>query len=514
MAADETGMRAPAEDPRGLQPGEMGELRTHPLEGEIDRTTYTLGPGDRLALWLSGERVRVTMLDVTPEGVVLPDPAGPVPVSGLTVDESEEAIRRALAVFYHNVTIRVQLAEIRFFQIHVLGEVESPGAYTVSAVERAASAIEKAGGVSTIGSQRNIRIHHLSGKDARVDLVSYELLGGLENNPLVSAGDVVYVPPLEQTATVLGAVFRPGRIELRPGDTIGDLVSLAGGPTQRASLESVELERFEKDNPARSERLFLNLDGLNGVGSRDAHRVLKNGDRLFIRSIPKWHEEHTILVEGEVQYPGWYAIEGDEELLSEIIDRAGGFTPQAALGSATVVRAERDTVVDREFLRLKNMPVADMSKTEYEYFKFRSRERPGEMVADFEKLFVEGDPSHDLVLRNGDVITVPRKPRTVSVEGQVASPGHVIFSPGRGVDYYVTQAGGYSWNANRGKARVIKVRSGEWKWPKQVKSLEPGDTIWVPEKREINWWPLFMDVTRVLAQLATVYIVVDRALLE
>lgn len=490
------------------------ELGVFPLEGEIDRATYILGPGDRLVLWLSGERVRVLEMEVTPEGVVLLDPAGPVRVSGLTLSDAERVILDALSPFYRNVTMRAHLAGIREFQVHVLGEVQFPGVYIASPVQRVAGVIARAGGVTPIGSRRNITIVRRNGEVLPVDLVAYEVLGRLGRNPLLMEGDVVHVPAVEASVRLLGSVFRPGEIELRVGERVGDLITLAGGLEPSADLSRVEIERFAAEDPSQTERVFLNLEGFGTREVRDSGLPLMDGDRIYLRSVPKWHEENAVLVQGEVRYPGWYAIEKDREHLSDIIRRAGGFSPLAGLREGTVVRAERDTVVDREFLRLKNMPVVDMTKTEYEYFKFRSRERRGQMVADFGKLFLENDMSHDLVLRNRDVINVPRKPLTVGVEGQVASPGHVIFAAGQGIDYYVAQAGGYSWNANTGKVRVIKVRSGEWKWPKQVKSLEPGDTIWVPEKREIEWWKLLTEVSRVLAELATVYLIVDRALAD
>ncbi len=513
---------AVAQFPAGPWPAEAsgGELRerpevsTLPLEGEIDRSTYRLGPGDQLTLWLSGERVEVTTLDITAEGRVLLDPAGPLLVSGMTVDEAEAAVRRALSPYLRNVVIRIQLSSIREFKVHVLGEVDLPATYVTSAVERVAGVITMAGGVTSIGSRRNITVLRRTGEVIPVDLVSYEVLGCLDCNPLLLEGDVVRVPPLAAAVRVLGSVFRPGQIELRPGETIAGILALAGGLEPEASLGNVELERFRETDPSRSERRLLDLGGNNRAGAPDTHLVLRNGDRLYVRAIPKWHEENAVLVLGEVRYPGWYAIEEDRDLLSDVIGRAGGFTALAALREATVMRTERDTVVDQEFLRLKNMPVADMTKTEYEYFKFRSRERHGQMVVDFEKLFLEDDKSHDLVLRNRDEINVPRKPLTVAVEGAIASPGHVIYAPDKDVGYYISQAGGYAWNANRGKARVIKVSSGEWKWPEDVKVLEPGDTIWVPEKREIEWWPLFKDLTRVMAELATVYLVVDRALAD
>jgi protein involved in polysaccharide export with SLBB domain len=100
--------------------------------------------------------------------------------------------------------------------------------------------------------------------------------------------------------------------------------------------------------------------------------------------------------------------------------------------------------------------------------------------------------------------------KTVNVSGQVNNPGAILFKPGKNVDYYIVQAGGYNWNARKGKVRVIKGSTGQWLKPEKVKRLEPGDTVFVPEKPERDYWAFFKDLMRVSAEIATVVLVIQQ----
>ncbi len=168
----------------------------------------------------------------------------------------------------------------------------------------------------------------------------------------------------------------------------------------------------------------------------------------------------------------------------ETITRAGGITPEAFLREATLVRTEAIRLEDKEFERLKSVPPADMTGDEYEYFKLRSRENPGLMVVDFHRLFVAGDQSQDLLLRGGDEVVIPRVKDFISVLGMVRAPGNILYEPTYAAKDYLAMAGDYAETADRGKTRVIKAVTGEWVSLDEVDDIEPGDTIWVPERRE------------------------------
>jgi polysaccharide export outer membrane protein len=215
---------------------------------------------------------------------------------------------------------------------------------------------------------------------------------------------------------------------------------------------------------------------------------------------------------GEFGYPMILPIvEGSTRVLNAL-RAAGGFTKLAAIREATLVRAGgAEQLQDLEFERLKRVPVADMSKDEYQYFKMKSRERTGRMQVDFVAVLANASHPDNILLEDGDVITAPRVRRFVQVSGQVADPGNVLFEPGLTVQDYVARAGGYAWNARQSGTTLIRARSGEWvRDPDRDLRLEPGDVLWVPEKPDRDFWALFRDGMLVAAQAATVVLLAQQ----
>lgn len=255
--------------------------------------------------------------------------------------------------------------------------------------------------------------------------------------------------------------------------------------------------------------LPINLKELTSSNDPQKNLPLLPDDRVFIRTVPKFHKKDQVLIKGEVLYPGVYNIEEDKTKLYEIIEKAGGFTTFASLPEAEMVRTYN--VTDPEFERLKNIPVADMKESEYNYFKLRSREKPGRLACNFEKLFQEGTSEHDLTLKNGDVINIPPRSMVVNVSGSVINPGLVLFELGKDYKYYIDRAGGFSWKARKDNVLVIKGQTGERMKPSRGRKIDPGDTILIPEKPERDYWKFFKDTMIVLGNVATVYLVIQQA---
>jgi protein involved in polysaccharide export with SLBB domain len=131
------------------------------------------------------------------------------------------------------------------------------------------------------------------------------------------------------------------------------------------------------------------------------------------------------------------------------------------------------------------------------------------MTIDFQQLFENGDLTEDVLLKSGDQIVISKDRETIMISGAVDSPGAMIYKPGHTIETYIERAGGYGWNARKNKTRVIKARTGAWVWAKDVRSLGPGDTIWVPEKPDRDWWSLFLQGLATAGQVATIILVVD-----
>jgi protein involved in polysaccharide export with SLBB domain len=233
-------------------------------------------------------------------------------------------------------------------------------------------------------------------------------------------------------------------------------------------------------------------------------------DRIYFRSIPEFHKKAQIAIYGEVVYPGAYPIIEDVTRLSEVIELAGGLTENASLSEARMERAGYESIDEDEFERQLKLSAEELNDIEKEYLRAQSIGNPGRVSVDFQRLLVDKDGRHDIALKNRDMIIIPRLSRTVRVIGKVTRPGLVVHIPGMNTKYYIEQAGGFGWRANKGKIRIIKATSGAIVKPSGKVSIEVGDAIVIPEKRERNWWSTAKDVGIFLANLATVYIVIDQ----
>lgn len=487
-----------------LSPGEQA------LEQAIDPKEYIIGPGDVLSIVLWDEFQTTYNLKVTPEGEVLIPRVGRLLVSGKTLEEVRSEVREEVLKKYRNLEVTVSLLTLRKFKVSVTGAVGSPGIYSASAMERVSEMIQRAGRGLPNSTSRNIILKRNDGSLKKVDILRFSKSGISQRNPYVLDGDVIYVP-LKDTSMyygIYGAVKDPGEYEYSEGDSLLDLVSLAGGLEPDVDLSTAEIVRFDPDN--KNTRAFKqDLTSLITSGDREKNVPLIPGDRVFIRSLPDFKEKKQVGIRGEVFYPGDYAIEEGRTKLSELIGMAGGFTDDASVAEAEMIRSDNPQSVDLEYERLKKMPVADMKDYEYEYFKTKSREKSGRVSVDFVKLFRGKDRKEDILLKDGDQVYVPKKSLVIKVSGNVINPGLLTYEPGKAYDYYIQKAGGFAWRASTGKVKLIKGTTGEWRKPDGA--IEPGDVIWVPEKPERHTWNTIKDILAVVSSAATIYLVVYNA---
>ncbi|HOC89615.1 MAG TPA: SLBB domain-containing protein, partial [bacterium] len=518
------------------------------LEKEVDPDEYYVGPGDQFLIQIGGAGSDNIETTVSPEGELIITAVGAIPVANKTLTEAKRITQEYLSVKYVSKTIGIHLVKPRLFKVSVTGAILEPGSVEVTAMSRAAEAIDLAGGLkqrmtvetlmqqitikspvkeetslqttkpnpqvkyeSYAGSQRNILIKRRTGESVPVDLQKFNLTGDLKANPFLRDGDVIIVPTEETSAGrvyIAGALKNPDIFEFAPGDCVGDLIAMAHGFTTDADSSKIELVRF-KGTGSNTTRELLHLPADNPQARERSMRFpLQPDDRLFVRFQYKFHETRNIEIEGEVLYPGFYALEEGEIRLSEMIERAGGFSSEASLKNAYIQRRAQEDVLDPEFERLKKMSVLEMTESERDYFKIKSRERTGGMGVDFVALFEKGDKSQDVILRDHDLIHIPAQEMTVKVTGQVLNPGLYPYKPDMNVKHYLTEAGGFNWNARKSRVRLIRSQTGEWAKPDDDTAVEIGDTIFIPEKPERDYWQLSRDLIAVAAQLATIFLVI------
>ena len=478
---------------------------TTALDRLIDRTTYRLGPGDRLSLGLWGPINKSFALVVTPEGDLLVPAVGPVHVAYLTIAEAERRIVAAGANAYQNARLTLSLTEVRTFRVHVTGLVEKPGTYLATPADRVSTIVQRAGGFMDNASYRRIRLDRSDAPSLSADLQLFYAAGDTSLNPTLEMGDVVTVPARGDSVAIWGAVQVPGNYEYRPGDTVSKMIQLAGGLTDDAAMNRVEWTAFPVDSGPPVVRTI----DLSNLTDSPADNALRPGDRLLIQPLPNWRLRQAVTVEGEARFPGEYSIVEGQTRLSEVLRRAGGLTPEASLTTSRLVRSKLQETPDPEYERLSLMRAAEMNREEYAYFRARSREIRGHFPIDMGNALANPGGPDDMTLVDRDSILISRKPVTVEVAGQVARPGLIAYQPGRTVDFYIEQAGGLSWNARYRGIRVIKAETGLWVKPTDNAILEPGDTIFVPEKDPTDWWEITKEVIVLTSQVITTIFIVQ-----
>jgi len=487
----------------------VGRAQAGSLEGNVNAEEYILGPGDVLAIGFWGDVNRSEQVVVNPDGDALVPPVGPLALTGLSLGEARKLISERLSAYYRPGILSVSLVSIRSFQVHVVGMVETPGALEANAVTRVSQAIALAGGLADLASDRNIRL--LRQNDTlRVDLERYLLVGDNRVNPFLNDGDVVYVPPRSEMVKVSGSVYRESSYEFTEGESLGELLQLAGGLRPDALVDSLELVRFKTDDPTASETFVIGADP-----ATLEHFRMAPGDRVFVRSIADWHRDAQVVIVGEVVHPGTYVIAEGSETLSELLGRAGGLTERASLAEARLVRgvyASRAYPIEASMDSLV-FTGGQVSDKQVGLAQTLVREPKGAVSLDFDRLYDVKGKRSDPPLYDGDVISIPRGSMSVRVSGQVKRPGLVSFKAGEGASYYINQAGGFASGSDRWGVEVVTAQSGQMLKASGA-TVRPGDIVWVPRKKDLGVWTTVRDVIQVLAQMATIYIVIDQITAE
>ncbi|OBP15346.1 hypothetical protein A5320_08260 [Rheinheimera sp. SA_1] len=261
--------------------------------------SYLLGADDELLIQIFGKENAEEKLVINRDGSIQIPGYNPIQIAGLSFAKAKSLIIDRVSKQNIGVDVAVSMGKLRTITVFIAGEAKFPGSYTVSALATLTQTLFVAGGVSDIGSLREISVKRAGQEVAAFDLYKLLLKGDSTADIHLKHGDVVFIPAIKSMAEVNGEVQRPALYELKSGETVADLVEMAGGSKAGAFPRNVVIERFNEQNV----RSLLNLD-LTKTADRQAS--VRNGDVLRIGQTSK-RVEHLVTVAGAAVRPGQYA---------------------------------------------------------------------------------------------------------------------------------------------------------------------------------------------------------------
>ena len=322
---------------------------------------YVLSAGDELLINVWGDSELNLKLKVSPEGTILIPNLGPVSVSGLTIETAENRIRQELGRIMStlsgdtdgaNTFVSVSLSQIRSIKVNIVGEVVAPGTYTLPSFATLFNALYAAGGVNEIGSLRGIKVYRNSKEVAKLDVYDYLLNGKYNTNIRLEENDMVIVSPYDQLAVVRGKVKRNRIFELKKGETLSQLLNMAGGFTGDAYRKDV---RIKRKAGSRYQIATVTEDKYPTFAMMD-------GDSLLVDSVIPFYE-NRLTVTGAVWRPGEYELNGAVHTVRQLVDQAAGLKGDEFAGRAQITRLNPDfttTVIAVDIRGILNGTAPDM----------------------------------------------------------------------------------------------------------------------------------------------------------
>lgn len=404
---------------------------------------YIIGPGDQVRIQLFGKETASYDLYVSRDGILQVPELGPLTVAGQSFNELKSSITQRVTEQIIGVDVFVSLGELRSIRIFMLGDVNQPGAYTVSSLSTMTNALFVSGGIRSIGSLRNIQLKRGGQIVTTLDLYDLLLRGDTSTDARLQPGDVIFVPSVGNLVGIAGEVRRPAIYELKENTSINDLLAMAGGLNAKAYPAISQIERIT----ANGLKKLVDVD-LNEMANRE--REVTNGDIVRIFSALD-RVENFVRLAGNVERPGDYEWR-EGQRVSNVITHVEQLLPTADLDYSLVVSRN---------------PVTGVTTT-------RS--------FSLEQLFLQQDSKHDLLLEPKDRImifdgtkeyrdgldeiverlkaqgTSKNPQKVVRIAGRVRHPGEYPLDRSMNVSDLVRAAGGFTEDAYTLQAELIRYQ--------------------------------------------------------
>ena len=393
-----------------------------PSENLATPENYKLGPGDEVIIDIWGTNQATIRQTISPDGTInIPD-IGMINLNGMTIKEADAFMKRKLGQIYSvdgedaKSEIKLTLGNIRTIQVNMMGEVANPGTYYLSSLSNIYHALHRAGGVSRLGTLRDIQLIRKGKVIAHVDIYDF-IRDGKMTDIILEEGDIINVPTYNIIVDIAGNVKRPMSYELKEGETLADLVDYAAGFTGDAYTKNVRMIRKNG-----SEYQIFTIDEPEYAGFR-----LVDGDAVAVGAMLD-RFENRIEIKGAVYRPGTYQLGDGISTVAQLIAKAEGLKGDAFTNRALITR-------EREDLTLEIVPV-DI------------------------KAILDGT-APDIELKKNDVLYIPsihdlKDLGNVTVIGEVAKPGTYVYADNMTLEDAIMLAGGLLESASTVKIDVSR----------------------------------------------------------
>ncbi len=499
--------------------GQMLSGEQVPTDDVVVPSAYMMGPGDVIAYQTTGIDFSEKMAMVSPENTLLLERFGLVSLTEMSLQDLRDTLQARMRRRAPDVDVYVTLRKPRLVYVTLKGNVQFPGTYAVPASMRISTLLTitrqpwllmKNGGTEEIKKMgpsvsmmsatneltrqpvpelspyalRNIVVRHRHGS-SMVDLALAQIPGNEHHDPHVREGDMVTVPfDAERipTISVSGAVATPATLAFKPGDRASVLLAAAGGPTNEADLSRVVLVQAGGEGKA-----MLSVDQDLRITGTDPE--LQPGSSIIVERMVTAGEparQGVVEVYGEVAQPGTVVIQPGLTRVAEVIARAGGVNSRAAVALSYIVRPDQTTRSERQIIDNANrrFMYSDLTLEDTLRYKMDQSYRLPYVSCDLATALRDTASRENVVLQNGDIIVIESTPDRVFVYGQVNRPGYVGYVPGKTLEWYVDQAGGFATGAKAGRSRIIKGKTKVWVEDDEA-VVEPGDEVYVPRPPDI-----------------------------
>ncbi len=523
----------------GIDPSEMMELQKQssasttklmsenskfPVTTSIDPEKYFIGPNDVLGITVSPILPAENIVVVSPDMTIIIPEVGAIDVREKTYAEVKTYLSDIIRKKVPNSQVFVSLKQSRICMVHVRGDVANPGMFSVPASYRVSDVIAMANKmnlqensvqalatkeqfklrerflkddefndkfIEKVYSERNISLIRENATSQNVDIIKSRSTGDVDYNPYVREGDIINVPYQKESfpsVSINGEFLRSVQMVYKTGDRVSDILPFVGGLSDEADIQNVYLLL-----PGQKNKIYLNIDeNLEIVGTNPEllpGAVIFAGKKEFPES-----NFGSILIKGEVKSPGVFLIEKGKTRIKDVISQAGGFTEEAYLPLAYVIRKTGTATngMDVQLDKMKMFQYSDLLLVDTVRFANDIMLKKPIVSCNLKKLYDNDDQSQNVILKEGDEIIIPKNPGQVYIFGQVNSPGFIPFEEDKTLAWYIERAGGYANGSDEERARIIRANNNIWiedeiqddwmYYKEDIVYVQDGDRIYVPRK--------------------------------